>query len=110
MLVIEFRRSIVESMPSRIVPGLGGRGVEAGNPGTRRQVVETLRPGVVGEDHQSRGQALLRGQLQRVVVRIDILQILLDGAEQSTAGDRVETSGSRRRGPNRSRIQVERFS
>src|SRR5882672_4987275 len=110
MLVVEFRRSIVESMSSRIVPGLGGRGVKAGNTGTRRQVVETLGPGVVGEDHQSHGHALLRGELQRVVVGIDILQVLLNSAEQSTAGDRVETSGSRRRGPKGSRIQVERFS
>src|SRR5262249_29890864 len=81
--------------------------IETGNPLAWRQIIDALGPGIASKDRHSVRGALLKGQLHRVITRIDVLEILLDIAKQGLAGNCVKTPRS---ATDRRRIEVQSLS
>src|SRR5260370_14904341 len=73
--------------------------VEAGNALAKREIVKALRVGIVRQDCESVGHALFHGSLQRVVARVDVVNISLNGRREGVglelcaAGEGVAVAG-----------------
>ena len=94
MAAIEVGEAVVELVPERVGDGQGGEALrgDAGVALAVGDVVERLGVGVVGEDGQ-RLDAALAGDLQRVVVAVEVLGALADAAVWRGAGGRGTDRG-----------------
>src|ERR1700730_14837906 len=91
--MIDLRRPRIKLVTQRIIPGPGRGSIKAGNACARWKIIRAPRQGVGAETVQALRHTPFNGKLHRLVIGVDVLKVLLDGAEQGTVGGRATEEG-----------------